>query len=281
MRIDCHAHGADADRDPMTNRLVPPIRSMWRSGELAPEAYVKGSLDRGVDRIVIVDPPEVTFSLMDIFGEYVIPAPQVNLETATPDEIDALFQRGAVGIKFISPPRSYGDDSFFPLYDVIRTHRGLAVFHTGYIATDVYEPGGLHHRTKIVDITDMRPTALDRVARAFPELKILMSHFGNPWWEEAWKMIISHRNIHADFSGGTAYDRSMDMWAMIFAPNGKLDSAALEKICFGMDGTYFKPGVYGFQAVADFHDALYERLKVPKSIRAKIDRENLLSLIAP
>jgi predicted TIM-barrel fold metal-dependent hydrolase len=108
-----------------------------------------------------------------------------------------------------------------------------------------------------------------------------MSHFGNPWWEEAWKMISSHKNIYADFSGGTCRRRSMDMWAQIFAPDGNLDTTAVGKLCFGTDESYFteyEGRETGLKAMINFYERFLERLKVPEELRLKVWRENILKL---
>jgi len=246
---------------------------------MTPEQYVRESVEHGVDRVLLLDPAEVAFALRDIFGDYVIPAPMIDPDATTPEDIDGLFSRGAAGIKFIGPMHSYGDNRYFPLYEVIRDHQALAVFHTGYLAPALFVPGALMGREDHIDITHMRPAAIDRIARAFPDLKILMAHFGNPWWEEAWKMIASHRNIYADLSGGTAYRRSMNMWAEIFAPNGRLDTASFGKLCFGTDGQSFVPGDHGPERIFEFYDELYDRLQVPDELREKVDRGNMLTLI--
>lgn len=279
MYIDAHTHGLHAERN-SAGKLAQPSMPAWVAGKMTPQQYVEAIMKLGVDQIVLLDPPEVTFALKELFGDYVIPVPQVDMDIATPEEIDRLFQRGAVGIKFISPEKSYGHDSYFPLYDVICARRGLAVFHTGFLVTELYEPGGLQGRKTYTDITDMRPAALDRVARAFPGLKILMAHFGNPWWEEAWKICASHKNIYAELSGGTAYHRSMDMWAQIFAPDGKLDTTVVGKLCFGSDAGYFIPdGDNGHvKEMIDFHGRLMERLDVPAELRQKVWRDNILAL---
>jgi predicted TIM-barrel fold metal-dependent hydrolase len=237
----------------------------------------------GIEKIVILDPPEVTFELIKLFGDYVIPVPMVLIDDSTPEEINRLFDRGAVGIKFISPDKPYGHDSYFPIYDVIRARGGVAVFHTGYLANEVFEPGGLYGKKNYTDITNMRPAALDRIARAFPDLKILMAHFGNPWWEEAWKICSSHKNIYGDLSGGTSYRRSMDMWAEIFCPDGKLDTAGLGKLCFGTDCSYFlhtERSREQIRNMIDFHIRFMDRMNVPEELRQKIYRENILMLTA-
>lgn len=281
MRIDAHVHAyrGKTGRDE-SGKLSPPLTFAWNTEEMTPEEYVEtGMKEYGIEKIMLLDPPGVTFKLKEIFKDYVLPVPMVDIDNSTPEQINGLFNKGAVGIKFIAPTKSYGDDSYFPLYDAIATNRGLAVFHTGYVLAGRFEPGCWDERKSVIDITDMRPSALDRVARAFPDLKILMAHFGNPWWEEAWKIMSSHRNIYADLSGGTAYGRPMSMWKEIFAPNGILDTTSVSKLCFATDSQSFVPGRYGNLAVYKFYDRLFEVLKMPAEIQDKVNRGNILGLI--
>lgn len=279
MRIDAHIHGMHADHD-ANGKLVPPLRPGWEAGPQSPADYIKGSHAIGVEQVLVLDPPEVTFALKKIFGNYILAAPQVDLDKVTGKDIDDLFKRGACGIKFISPTRPYGDDAYLPIYDAVRANRGLAVFHTGYLVIGFFEPGCMLARKSIVDINHMRPSTLDRIARALPDLHMLMAHFGNPWWEEAWKMIASHKNIYADFSGGTAYRRSMDMWAQIFKPDGRLDTNAIGKLCFASDCSYCFQGLYQSQEHIAFYEKFFDALKVPAELREKVNRGNMRMLSA-
>jgi len=201
------------------------------------------------------------------------------MEESSPDEINSLFERGACGIKFIAPMRPYGDDSYFPLYETIRDHNGLAVFHTGYLTHGFFDPGLLLARPNWIDMSHMRPAELDRINRAFPDLKILMAHFGNPWWEEAWTMLKSNNNIYADLCGGTAYKKSMNMWKELFAPNGELNVNVVSKLCYASDDSMFHQDYFGYQPFIDFYEKLYDVLKLPDEIRQLIDRENILKLV--
>ena len=277
MVIDSHAHGTHADTD-STGKFCPPVKSAWDPDKMTPDEYIKESLKIGVEKVLLLDVADVAFELKEIFKDYVMPAPMVDIDCITPDQVDDFFRCGAVGIKFIAPGKSYGDESYWPLYDAINANQGLAVFHTGYVLTGFFEPGCVLGRNSVIDIIDMRPSSLDRVARKFPDLKILMAHFGNPWWEEAWKMISSHKNIYSDFSGGTAYQRSMDMWSHIFAPDGKLDTGAISKLCFGTDGQYFEKDSYGCKEVFEFYDRFFDCLKVPDELQQRVNRENILNL---
>jgi len=277
MRIDAHVHIMHADHD-KNGKLIPPLKLGWVKGKETPQQYIETSRKKGVDRIVVLDPPEVVFAGMKVFGDYIIPCPQVDMDKAKPKEIRDLFHRGARGIKFICPMHPYGDNRYFPLYKAILECNGLAVFHTGYLGDGLHRPGGVLGRKDYVDITDMSPARLDRIARAFPDLKILMSHFGNPWWEEAWKIMASHKNIYADMSGGTAYRRSMEMWADIFKPNGNLDTNAIGKLCFATDAGYCFQGIYGSPKFVEFQERFLDTLKVPAELRELVNHGNISRL---
>ena len=46
-----------------------------------------------------------------------------------------------------------------------------------------------------------RPYLIDEVAREFPELKIVISQFGDPWTQETIALLGKHPNVFADISG--------------------------------------------------------------------------------
>jgi predicted TIM-barrel fold metal-dependent hydrolase len=268
-----------ADRD-ATGTYIPPLRHGWVAGAQTPEQHIQGSRDHGVEQVLALDPPHVCFELRRIFGEYVVPVPLVDMDKITPEEIDRLLSQGAAGIKFICPMHSYGDNRYFPLYDVIRSRKALAVFHTGYLSDILLRPGALLAREDYVDITHMRPAAIDRIARVFPDLKILMAHFGNPWWEEAWNVIHSFKNVHADLSGGTAYKRPMEMWKMIFTHGGKPDHATIGKLCYASDCSFCFQGLYEFAPFVEFYERFFDALDVPADLREQVNCGNAKRLIA-
>lgn len=271
MRIDVHTHGMHAERDEDGN-FKPPLMPIWKPGD--PEDGIRRSRELGIEKVVLVDPPEVAFDLARNLPDFCIPVPQVRMDESTPEEIEDLLSRGGRGIKFIAPMHSYGDNRYFPLYEVIRDYGRVAFFHTGFLSHRLFDPGGILGRDDYVDITHMRPAALDRIARAFPDLKMLLSHFGNPWWEEAWKILASVENVYADLSGGTAFRRSMNMWRELFAPNGELHTPSVSKLCFATDGCPFTLDNGAFPEIAAFHDRLYDELKLSDELRQKIDHGN-------
>ena len=126
-----------------------------------------------------------------------------------------------------------------------------------------------HHDSPLYErkLTDMRAAHIDTIARRFPNLKVLMAHFSNPWWEEAWKVSWSRENVYADLSGGTAFRRSLNMWAEMFAPNGELMEDSLKKLCFACDVGYFQSGPHAFPPYIEFYQKLLDRLNAPKRLR--------------
>lgn len=278
MKIDAHTHGIHAEMGSDGWR-VPPLVPGWRNAEITPQEHIRQHNEMGIEKVLLLDPPDITFELKDTFGDFVLACPQVEMDNCTPEEIAALLNKGACGIKFIAPTKPYGHDDYLPLYKAIMEQGALAVFHTGYLTHGFYDPERLLGRSTYINMTHMRPAELDRINRAFPDLKILMAHFGNPWWEEAWTMLKSNHSIYADFSGGTAYKKSMNMWKEMFAPNGQLDTKTVSKLCYGADDSMFHPGYFGYAPFIEFYEAFYEALNIPEEIRSMIDRENILRLV--
>lgn len=255
MRIDAHVHGD-------LSRLTIP-----------PEEYAADCRRRGVERVVLIADPGPCMEAYRALPDFVIPVPWVDIDAVTPHEIHEHIDAGAKGIKFIDPQFSYGDTRYDPLYRAIEGRGRVAMFHTGYLATGVFE------KSRPTDITLMRPAAVDSLARRHPNLRILMAHFGNPWWEEAWKITWSNRNVYAELSGGTAFRRSLLMWREIFAPNGVRDDESLGKVLYASDVSIFRePGKEGFEPYFAFYDNLFAAVGAPPELRERINRGNAMAL---
>ncbi len=124
----------------------------------------------------------------------------------------------------------------------------------------------------------MRAAQIEAMARRFPDLKILMAHFSNPWWEEAWKVSLSTPNVYADLSGGTAILRSTRMWAEMFAPEGRILEGSIRKLCFGSDTGYFREGEFPFEPYIAFYERLFDAVGLSEDLRQLVNRGNIRSL---
>jgi uncharacterized protein len=104
----------------------------------------------------------------------------------------AASQLGMRGLKIHSSANSvYPDDErkMFPLYEFCE-EKGLPVlFHTGTT--------GLGD----CDIKYSKPELLDVVCQRFPDLRVVMAHFGWPWPEVAVAIALRNPNAFIDVSG--------------------------------------------------------------------------------
>jgi predicted TIM-barrel fold metal-dependent hydrolase len=253
MRIDAHAHG-----DPEGFR-----------GD--PRDYVAACRERGVEAIVLIEPLERCLRGVEVFGDFVMPVARVEMDVVDSGEIERCIQAGCRGIKFIRPAAPYGDQRYWPLYARLEELGAPALFHTGYL-------GFREREERPVWMEHMRAAQIDVISRRYPNLKILMAHFSNPWWEEAWKVSWSRENVYADLSGGTAIHRSTRMWAEMFAPDGELLEGSVRKLCFASDVPYFREGAFPFEPYIAFYERIYERIALSPKLRERVNRGNIRSL---
>ena len=253
MRIDAHVHG-----DP----------NSWQGD---PKAYVESCRERGVEAIVLIEPLQRCLEAVEKFGDFIIPVARVVMDEAGVREIEECIEAGCKGIKFIRPAAPYGDERYWPMYETLEALGTLAVFHTGYL-------GFRQRESQPVRMEHMRAAQIDVIARRFPELKVLMAHFSNPWWEEAWKVSWSNKNVYADLSGGTALHRSTRMWAEMFAPDGQLLESSIRKLCFASDVRYFREGGFPFQPYMTFYDRIFDAIGLSGELRELVNRGNARSI---
>jgi predicted TIM-barrel fold metal-dependent hydrolase len=255
MRIDGHVHGERA-------RL-----------EGTPEALVARCRTMGIERVGYIAEVADTLNAYKELPGFIIPIPRFDVDRVKAKEIHDAIDGGAVAIKFINPRFSYGDTRYDPLYAAISDRKKVVVFHTGYLGRG---RGELPIHT---DIALMRPAAVDCLSRRHPNLTIIMAHYGNPWWEEAWKIAWSAPNVYADLCGGTAIFRSLAIWREMFAPNGRLDEASLSKLTFATDERVFHSDYEdNCKPFFEFYDKLFDAIGASESQREQANRGTLLRL---
>ena len=132
-----------------------------------------------------------------------IPFAFVSLGEDGPETVDRRVAEGFRGFKLIRPLVPYNDESLFPVYERMEAAGLPALFHTGIIGRA--DPTAREPR---VDSTRMQVMTLDRVARSFPTLTIILAHLGNPNHEDGAVMLRTHPNVFSDLSGSTLKYRS-------------------------------------------------------------------------
>lgn len=81
-----------------------------------------------------------------------------------------------------------------------------------------------------------RPSLFDEVIREFPDLKIVLGTFGDPWVEEGVALLAKHPNIYADISGFTARP-----WQLFNALLTAHQMGTMEQVLFGSNFPYVTP----------------------------------------
>lgn len=81
-----------------------------------------------------------------------------------------------------------------------------------------------------------RPVLIDEVIREFPDLKIILGTFGDPWVEEGVALLAKHPNVYADISGFTARP-----WQLFNALLTAHQLGTMEQVLFGSNFPYVTP----------------------------------------
>ncbi|PIU50926.1 hypothetical protein COS91_07090 [Candidatus Desantisbacteria bacterium CG07_land_8_20_14_0_80_39_15] len=188
-----------------------------------------------------------------------------NLGKDSPKKIDKFVKEGFKGIKFINPAKKYDDKKFYPVYAKIEKYGIPALFHLGIVSR--------HPDDKFYDINNdrHRPIYLDTIARAFPDLKIIGAHFGNPWYEEAAMAARWNPNLYFDLSGSTLKCKSAKFlgellwWTPETRYRDPLRRYAWEKIVFGSDVPCNE-----IEDVLNDYKTVMNELNVPAEIQEKV-----------
>lgn len=151
----------------------------------------------------------------------------LDLDRDGPEAIKAYKDAGFKALKITRPRRPYNADEYMPLYEQAEAENMAILFHTGMILTTCFD------KEDDVDSCRMRPMMLDRAARSFPGLKIVIAHMGYPWFEEAATMVRYHKNVFVDLTA-SSYG-----WRNRFSPSDfqryLFWQSAFDKVVFGTD----------------------------------------------
>lgn len=154
----------------------------------------------------------------------------------------AIKELGCSGLKIHCSANSVypNEERVEMLCEVCQEHDIPVLFHTGTT--------GLAY----CDIKYSKPEYIDEVANDFPELKIVMAHFGWPWHEVAIAVALRHENVYLDISG----------WKPRYLPESLIrymNGPLSKKVLFGSDYPMIKQQEW----VVDFEERLKPKLKYP------------------
>ena len=166
---------------------------------MAPENLIKQMDEANIDKSVLyaVDAPivyssnEYVSSLVKKYPERLIGFASVNplRENAVAILENAIKNLGLRGCKFHPPLQNFypNGKKVFPIYEKLAELGVPVVFHVGSTPF-----GGM------AKLDQANPILLDEVATAFPKLKIMLTHLGTLWSNEAFMVVEKHPNVYID-----------------------------------------------------------------------------------
>ena len=222
-------------------------RQPWQAHEFDVDVeHLVGTMDRlGISRAVIwglackpfecrTDPAVITAAIdahpTRFLGFHV--ADPVGYPDDGPELLEHVVRDlGFRGVKvFPGYNNAYPNDArLFPLYAMAERLEVVVAVHTGYTVThtgaDAYAP-----------LLAQYPLHLEQVAASFPRLRLIMTHFANPWAREAVQLMRKYDNVYADTAYG-AFPLSWKVDALVWAKN----FGVLHKVLFGSDYPLHSP----------------------------------------
>ncbi len=87
------------------------------------------------------------------------------------------------------------DKVYYKLAEICAENKIPLMFHTGDVWTDE-KTGGV----KTAKVRFAHPLYIDDLAADFPDLNIVICHFGNPWMIDAAEVLYKNKNVYADLS---------------------------------------------------------------------------------
>jgi predicted TIM-barrel fold metal-dependent hydrolase len=144
----------------------------------------------------------------------------------------AREELGLHGYKFHPSMQAFRPDDarWAGLFEQAAAYRAPCLFHTGTSGIGAGMPGG-----QGIELGYARPVHLDTVAARYPELPVVMAHFGWPWHLEAVAIALHKRNVYLELSG----------WAPRYVPEEVVREAKgrlSDRVLFGSDTPFFEAG---------------------------------------
>jgi predicted TIM-barrel fold metal-dependent hydrolase len=212
---------------------------------------------------------EETLSVAKSRPDVLVPFAFVDLwDTVDADEIDKFAEQGFRGLKCISPYYQYDHDLYMPVYQKAEEFGLPIVFHTGLWRA--CEADVLYKRPML---TNMHPLTLDRIARSFPKLKIVMAHMGTTIFRrEGAELVRQHQNLYADLAGSGSWltVQAHDLADLLTDSHVEIDTTFrhFRKLLLGSD-SYI--GIRSpFEAAQDWYSHTLARVGVPEEIKKGI-----------
>ena len=260
MDIDFHAHFDSGDPELVRKFVENCEKNNCR-------AAMSGGLHYGAHDYL---PNDQVIDFCNQYKDVLIPMVKLDLWDKEVDlgELRRLADRGAKGVKCIYPYYAYDHDLYMPFYEECEKLGLPILFHTGN-----YRPNEEDKISRRPILTNMDPLRIDRPARAFQDLKIVIAHLGTTFWRiQAAELTKMHANVYADLGGcGSWQALSAEELMALFRPPVFLCRDFVKyfrKLVFGSDCYVTVPGV---QTKGKLHyEQIISKLGLPEDARNDI-----------
>lgn len=186
--------------------------------------------------------------------------------TAIAELDDAIANLGLQGLKLAPVYQHFvpDDRAYWPLYERVQELDVPIMWHQG---TSFMVPEG--------PLEAAPPHRLDVIARSFPQIKMVIAHFGYPWPREVVAMLRRHPNLYTDIS--VLADRP---WFLYNALVDALEYGAQDKILLGSDYPAFtaRQTVDALRKINDFARGTSLPTVPQRVIEEIIERDSLALL---
>ena len=157
------------------------------------------------------------------------------LPDALPELKRSIEDLNLKGYKILAPRMSvsFDDPELMPLWEYCAEKSVPLMIHFGLLGTG----GG------IVSHPMISPLAIFNVAHKFPEIPIVVPHFGCGYWQELLHLCWSCPNVYVDTSGSNQWMRWMPYELTLESLFRKAyETVGSERIIFGTDSSWFPRG---------------------------------------
>ncbi len=270
LKIDYHVH-CDSDDPALIRQLV----ELYAGKETM--AALSGGPRYGAHDYT---PNEQVIKICREYRELLMPIARIDLWDIPPDPalIHHYAELGVKGFKFIYPYYEYDHDSYMPLYAEIEKTGLPALFHTGN-----FRPSEADIKWQRPVLKNMAPLNLDRVARSFQKMNIILAHLGTTAWrQQAAELLKMHANIYADLAGcGSWQALSAEQLAELlcpYIPVLNLDARYFRKLIFGSDAYVTRPMV--MPDAMQHYELCIRKLGLPEDIAKGIMGQTVASWLS-
>jgi predicted TIM-barrel fold metal-dependent hydrolase len=160
---------------------------------------------------------------------------------------------------------SYQDDCVVRIFEIAARHRAVIFAHCGYLSIEARSRLGL---PSLFDLRCGDPLALAATAARFPEVPVIVPHFGSGFFREALMAAEMCPSVHFDTSSSNAWMRYYPGLGLAEVFRRTLTVIGPDRLLFGTDSSHFPPGwrrvVHGAQSTA------LDELGVERAVREKI-----------